>query len=142
MNLFIPNNFAALILECFILNINILKKNKKIFHPFPLGRYAIHFNPEDFQNYVCKNLNVSEENNQIPNKELKFAEGLGKNNTSISKTTKAWEFYDLENDPLELKNEFSNPFYKDEIISLREELVKIKNSIKDKETIVPEISKI
>lgn len=34
------------------------KKNKKIFHPFPLGRYAIHFNPEDFQNYVCKNLNI------------------------------------------------------------------------------------
>ena len=31
MNLFIPNNFARLILECFIRNNNILKKNKKIF---------------------------------------------------------------------------------------------------------------
>ena len=71
-----------------------------------------------------------------------YGEGLNKKNTSNIKTSKAWEFYDLENDPLELKNEFSNPFYKDEIISLREELVKIKNSIKDKETIVPEISKI
>ena len=37
---------------------NWSKENKKIFHPFPLGRYAVHFNPEDFQNYVCKNLNI------------------------------------------------------------------------------------
>ena len=71
-----------------------------------------------------------------------YGEGLGKNNTSISKTAKAWEFYDLEKDPLELKNEFNNPLYKDEIISLREELVKIKNSTKDQETIVPEITEI
>ena len=71
-----------------------------------------------------------------------YGEGLGKNNTSISKTAKAWEFYDLEKDPLELKNEFNNPFYRDEIISLRAELVKIKNSTKDQETIVPEITEI
>jgi hypothetical protein len=71
-----------------------------------------------------------------------YGEGLGKNNTSTSKTAKAWEFYDLEKDPLELKNEFNNPFYRDEIISLREELVKIKNSTKDQETIVPEITEI
>ena len=71
-----------------------------------------------------------------------YGEGLGKNNTSTSKTAKAWEFYDLEKDPLELKNEFNNPLYRDEIISLREELVKIKNSTKDQETIVPEITEI
>jgi arylsulfatase A-like enzyme len=71
-----------------------------------------------------------------------YGEGLGKKNTSTSKTAKAWEFYDLEKDPLELKNEFNNPLYRDEIISLREELVKIKNSTKDQETIVPEITEI
>jgi arylsulfatase A-like enzyme len=71
-----------------------------------------------------------------------YGEGLSKKNTSTAKTAKAWEFYDLEKDPLELKNEFNNPLYKDEIISLREELVKIKNSTKDQETIVPEITKI
>jgi|TARA_R110000796_G_C14551644_1_gene433918 hypothetical protein len=37
---------------------NWSKKNKKIFHGFPLGRYGIHFNPEDFQNFVCKNLKI------------------------------------------------------------------------------------
>ena len=71
-----------------------------------------------------------------------YGEGLGKKNTSTAKTAKAWEFYDLEKDPFELKNEFNNPLYKDEIISLREELVKIKNSTKDQETIVPEITEI
>ena len=44
-----------------------------------------YFNSNNFKEsieYVCKNLNVSEENNQIPNKELKFAEGLSNNNLS------------------------------------------------------------
>ena len=40
------------------------------------------------------------------------------------------------------EHHFYNPLYKDEIISLREELVKIKNSTKDQETIVPEITEI
>lgn len=37
---------------------NWSKKNKKFFHPFPLGRYALHFSPDQFQDYVCKNLNI------------------------------------------------------------------------------------
>lgn len=32
------------------------KKNKEIFHNFSLGHYALHFNPEDFQNFVCENI--------------------------------------------------------------------------------------
>lgn len=38
---------------------NWSKKNKKLFHQFPLGKYGLHFNPEDFQNYVCKNLKIN-----------------------------------------------------------------------------------
>lgn len=34
------------------------KKNQKIFHPFPLGRYALHFSPDQFQDYVCNNLDI------------------------------------------------------------------------------------
>jgi len=34
-------------------------KNNKFLHGFPLGRYGLHFNPEDFQNYVCKNLKIN-----------------------------------------------------------------------------------
>jgi len=71
-----------------------------------------------------------------------YGEGLNKNNTSKIKTSKAWEYYDLEKDPLELKNEFYNPTYKNEILKLRQELIKLKDSIKDYETTVPEIVEI
>ena len=71
-----------------------------------------------------------------------YGEGLNKNNTSKIKTSEAWEYYDLEKDPLELKNEFYNPAYKKEILKLRQELIKLKNSIKDYETTVPEIVEI
>jgi hypothetical protein len=37
---------------------NFGSKNKKIFHPFALGRYALHFEPKSFQDYVCNNLNI------------------------------------------------------------------------------------
>ena len=37
---------------------NWSKKNKEIFHPFPLGRYALHFSPDQFQDYVCNNLKI------------------------------------------------------------------------------------
>ena len=33
-------------------------KEKKYFHPFPLGTYALHFSPDEFQDYVCKNLKI------------------------------------------------------------------------------------
>ena len=35
------------------------KKNKKIFHPFPLGKYAVHFNPKDFQDFTCENIKIN-----------------------------------------------------------------------------------
>ena len=37
---------------------NWSKKHKNIFHPFPLGRYALHFSPDQFQDYVCNNLKI------------------------------------------------------------------------------------
>ena len=42
-----------------------------------------YFNSSEFSNsldYVCKQLNVDDKNNNIPQKEIKFAEGLKKNN--------------------------------------------------------------
>jgi hypothetical protein len=35
------------------------KKNKKWFHEFPFGSYAIHFNPKTFQDYVINNLKIN-----------------------------------------------------------------------------------
>jgi len=37
---------------------NFGKKNKNIFHPFPVGRYALHLEPKQFQNFVCSNLRI------------------------------------------------------------------------------------
>ena len=34
-------------------------KNKKIFHPFPIGTYAVHFEPKQFQDFVCNNLKIN-----------------------------------------------------------------------------------
>ncbi|MHC4711423.1 MAG: tryptophan 7-halogenase [Planctomycetota bacterium] len=34
-------------------------KNKKIFHHFPIGSYALHFEPSNFQDFVCDNLKVN-----------------------------------------------------------------------------------
>ena len=38
---------------------NFGKQNTKIFHPFPMGQYAIHFNPKSFQDFVCDNLKIN-----------------------------------------------------------------------------------
>ncbi len=41
-------------------------------------------------------------------------------------TTNEWEFYDLKKDPLEMKSEYDNPKYKDEVNKLKNELDKLK----------------
>ena len=38
---------------------NFGKKNKNIFHHFPVGRYALHFEPKQFQDFVCNNLDIN-----------------------------------------------------------------------------------
>jgi len=38
---------------------NFGTKNKKFFHPFPIGEYALHFNPKQLQDFVCNNLKVN-----------------------------------------------------------------------------------
>lgn len=59
-------NFGSNILDNFphtiksgIMYENWSKKNKKFFHPFPLGSYALHIEPKEFQNYVCSNLKIN-----------------------------------------------------------------------------------
>jgi len=71
-----------------------------------------------------------------------YGEGLNKNNTSKVKSEKAWEYYDLIKDPYELKNEFYNPKYKNEILKLHQELIKQKKLAGDIETLIPDINEI
>jgi arylsulfatase A-like enzyme len=46
-------------------------------------------------------------------------------------TPPAWEFYDLENDPLELKNQYQNPIYKIIIQLLKKDLVDLRANYGD-----------
>jgi arylsulfatase A-like enzyme len=46
-------------------------------------------------------------------------------------TPPAWEFYDLENDPLELKNQYQNPKYKNIIQLLKKDLVDLRANYGD-----------
>ncbi|MDA7779353.1 sulfatase-like hydrolase/transferase [Flavobacteriaceae bacterium] len=71
-----------------------------------------------------------------------YGEGLGKKNASYVKSATAWEYYDLIKDPLELKNEFYNPDYKNEILKLHQELIKEKQLAGDKETLIPNINEV
>jgi len=73
-------------------------KNKKLFHGFPLGRYGLHFNPEDFQNYVCSNLkiNFSEKDENIINYENLDADFI----IDCRGTPKTFENYDELINPL------------------------------------------
>jgi hypothetical protein len=44
------------------------KKNKEIWHPFPIGTFAFHFEPKEFQDYVINSLKeVKIKNQNIPN---------------------------------------------------------------------------
>ena len=59
-------NFGSDVLNIFphtiktgIMYENWNEKNKKFFHPFPIGTYGLHIEPKAFQDYACNNLNVN-----------------------------------------------------------------------------------
>ena len=57
-------------------------------------------------------------------------------------TPPAWEFYDLKNDPHELKNEYNNPKYKDIIAQLKEELKKQRIELNETDEAFPKLQAI
>jgi superfamily I DNA/RNA helicase len=42
-----------------------------------------------------------------------------------------WEFYDLQNDPDELTNQYNNPDYADEIAKMKRELERLRTQYDD-----------
>jgi len=42
-----------------------------------------------------------------------------------------WEFYDLEKDPDELRNQYNNPMYADKIAEVKKELDRIREQYQD-----------
>jgi arylsulfatase A-like enzyme len=64
-----------------------------------------------------------------------YGQGLGMNGAEKVSTKPSWEFYDLEKDPHQLKNEFNNPKYAEVIKELKKEILekRIKYDDRDKE---------
>ena len=57
-------------------------------------------------------------------------------------TPPAWEFYDLINDPLELKNQYNNPEFKNIIAELKKDLVELREQNGDAQTDGAEMKKV
>jgi arylsulfatase A-like enzyme len=57
-------------------------------------------------------------------------------------TTPAWEFYDLLNDPLELKNQYNNLEFKTTITELKNDLVELRVQYGDAQTDGAEMKKV
>jgi arylsulfatase A-like enzyme len=57
-------------------------------------------------------------------------------------TPAAWEFYDLEEDPSEMKNEYANPAYAKTIADMKVQLKKTRKELGETDAKYPEIQKI
>lgn len=71
---------------------------------------------------------------------LFYGENLQTTGSEKTKTTPAWEFYDLENDPMENKNIYENPNYSNIISILKKELILQKEYFGDTDIDNPHIT--
>ena len=62
--------------------------------------------------------------------------------TSWESTPAAWELYDLEQDPTEMVNQYSNPEYSDVVIALKQQLLETREEIGDTDLQFPRIKAI
>jgi uncharacterized sulfatase len=68
---------------------------------------------------------------------------LGLKGTYTKKTTPpAWEYYDLENDPMELSNQYNNIENKKIISQLKRDLLNLRTKLGDEKTDSDELKEI
>jgi arylsulfatase A-like enzyme len=63
-------------------------------------------------------------------------------NRFAADTPPAWEFYDLEKDPLEMRNEYANPAYRDVIARLKDELREQRRELGETDAAYPHLRQI
>ena len=63
-----------------------------------------------------------------------YGEPLGKSGAMNKPTKPFWEFYDLEKDPNENRNEIYNSDYSELIVEMKSRLLKLKDEVGDSET--------
>ena len=73
---------------------------------------------------------------------LIFFYGLPLGLTDYPATPPEWEFFDLQSDPAEMVNRYTDPQYSDEISALKTKLAELKSRIGDRDSDHPEFSSI
>lgn len=63
-------------------------------------------------------------------------------NRYSSNTPPAWELYDLEKDPHEMRNEYGNPKYADIIAELKAQLLAMRGRLGETDANYPQLEKI
>ncbi len=66
----------------------------------------------------------------------------GKADWRQAATKPGWELYDLEKDPLELKNVYNDPAYSEIVDTLKKELLRLKDELGDQDEKHPELLKV
>ena len=67
---------------------------------------------------------------------------LGKYLSNKMDVTPEWEFYDLQSDPMEMKNRYNDPACVVTIKKLKEDLLKLKKQYGDEDSIYPEMKPV
>ncbi len=57
-------------------------------------------------------------------------------------TPVAWEFYDLKKDPKEMNNAYNDPYYKEDIKKLKEQLLTLREELNETDAKYPHIQKV
>ncbi|MBT3200885.1 MAG: sulfatase [Phycisphaerales bacterium] len=78
----------------------------------------------------------------IRNERYKLIFFYGCNTNGSRPTPAAWEFYDLKNDPSEMKNQYANPEYKKIIADMKVELKKTRQDLNETDKKFPKIQAI
>lgn len=71
-----------------------------------------------------------------------YGQHLDPNNKGTKTTPAAWEFYDLEKDPHEMKNQINNPEYASLVTKMKIQLNETRNKLKETDKNYPHIRKI
>ena len=82
---------------------------------------------------------------KVPTDRAELGWGMQNNedgNRYRDNTPVAWEFYDLENDPSEMKNLYNDPQYGEQIRAMKLELKKIREELNETDVQYPHIQEI
>ena len=71
-----------------------------------------------------------------------YGKGLGMAGASKEDTTPCWEFYDLAEDPMEMRNLYDDPRYAKTIESLKKEMLRLKKQYHDEDSNYPEMREV